>query len=220
MKAEYDGYWYRTLTFVQTSIQHRPDGVIDTTTWLEAMDLPGKLRIDIGENTSGNVLLFRNDSIYVYNDGTQVNARPTFHPLLILGFDVYFLPTEEAVSKLDSLGFDLTKIHESTWQDRPVYVIGSDTDDEPSNQFWIDKERLYFVRMLQNVGPNQSIRQDVQFNKYEKLGGGWISPEVLFYADSTLTLEELYFNMRPDAPLDDHFFDPVHWTEAEHWFKK
>lgn len=220
MKTKYDGSWYRTLTFVQTTIQHRPDGGIDTTTWLEAMELPGKLRIDIGENTSGNVLLFRNDSLYVYNDGSRINARPTFHPLLILGFDVYFLPTEMAVSKLDSLGFDLTKVHESTWQDRDVYVVGADEGDLSPNQFWIDRERLYFVRMIQNVGPNQSISQDVHFNSYEKIGGGWVSPEVLFYADSTLALEERYFNMTANPDLDENLFDPVRWSQAAHWFKR
>lgn len=220
MKAEYDGSWYKTLTFVQETIQFRSDGSVDTTLWYEALELPGKLRIDIEEPNSGNALMFRSDSLFVFRDGNLVNAGRTYHPLLLLGFDAYFLETTDLMAKLDSLEFNLDIMHESTWQDRPVYVIGAEEGDFETPQFWIDQERLYFVRMFQRVGLSGESIQEVQFNGYEEIGGGWVAPRVVFYQDGSLTLIELYSDMNAGVEFDDRLFSPIEWATADHWYQQ
>ncbi len=220
MKNRYENSWYETMTFIQTTIQYQTDGRSDTTTWFEAMELPGKLRIDIGDPASGNTWIFRNDSIYVYNQGSLSVGRPTFHPLLLLGFDAYFLDSVSLINKLDSLGFDLDVMSDTTWQDREVYVIGAEAGDTESEQFWIDKERLYFVRLLQNVGTEGLSQQDVQFNNYVPLGGGWVAPDVVFYVDGRLQMSEIYHDMTEGVDLDDRFFSPTEWRAADHWLER
>lgn len=216
MHDRYEGKWYNSMTFVQQTIQYQPDGRVDTTSWYEAMDLPGKLRIDIGAPDSGDSWIFRGDSIYVFAGGEQMNAGPTMHPLLLLGFDVYHTAPAELAMKLDSLQFDLDAMHETTWQGRPVMVVGAARGDMTTNQFWIDRERLVFVRLLQRQG---TVTQDIRFEDYEPLGDGWVAPEVLFYVDSTLTLRESYSDMQFDVDLSDGFFDPAVALEAEHWYE-
>ncbi len=218
MKEAYEGSWYKTLTFVQTSIEYKSDGAIDTTTWYEALELPGKLRIDIGGTDSGDALLFRTDSLYVFNSGNLINSRITYHPLLLLGFDVYFMDTENLVARLDSIKFDLSLMHESTWQDRPVYVIGASEGDLESSQFWIDKERLVFVRMIQQVGQTGEVLQEVQFNGYESVGSGWVAPEVLFFTNGKLAFKEIYDEVTPDVEFDERLFSPRNWASANHWY--
>ncbi len=75
---------------------------------------------------------------------------------MVLGFDVYAQPVEIDRPQLRELGFDLTKLHESTWQGRPAYVVGAAAGDTVTRQFWIDKERLYFVRMVEPGKQNPS----------------------------------------------------------------
>ena len=58
MRERYAGKWYRTLTFTQKTTL--PDGKVET--WYEALELPGKLRIDIAPLDSMKTILFRNDS--------------------------------------------------------------------------------------------------------------------------------------------------------------
>lgn len=215
MHTEYEGDWYDTMTFIQTTVQHRPDGQTDTTLWYEALDLPGRLRIDIGAPDNGDSWLFRNDSIYVFAAGNLVNSGPTLHPLLLLGFDVYHQPVGQTASSLDTLGFDLSIVHEATWQDRAAWVVGAPEGDLVSNQFWIDQERRVFVRLIQKQGP---LQQEILFNRYEPLGDGWVAPEVLFHVDATLTLEELYSDIRHNVTLSDDFFDPKTALTAPHWF--
>lgn len=215
MRARYDGRWYETLTFVQTSIRHNPDGSADTSLWYEALQMPGHLRIDFDPIAAGNGILFRRDTVYSIQNGAVAGSRPQVHSLLLLGFDVYFLPPETTLARLETLGFDLTKMHERTWQGRPVYVVGADPGDETSPQFWIDSEHLYFVRERRPVGGDQV--QDIRFNRYEKAGDGWIAPEVLFYVGDRLVFEEHYDDVRTGMTFDPALFDPARWTTATHW---
>lgn len=208
MRARYDGKWYETFTFVQTTIQHRPNGSIDTTIWYEALSVPGKLRIDFAPPESGNGILFKADTISVFQNGSVSQTRPQIHPLLLLGFDVYFLEPAETLRKLKALGFNLEAMHESEWQGRPVYVVGTASADENVAQFWIDQEHLYFVRSLQ---PTPNGVSETQFNKYERLAGGWVAPEVLFFFNGNVTMEEYYNNMRANVTIDEALYDPTNW---------
>ena len=93
------------------------------------------------------------------------------------------------IEKLKGLKFDLSIFREDNWQGRPVYVVGARQGDLHSPQFWIDRKNLYFVRMIRPAGKDGAQTQETQFNKYQKLGGGWMSPEVIFSAP---TQDDLY----------------------------
>lgn len=215
MQTRYAGQWYATLMLEQTTIQYngrRPD----TTRWEEAFRLPGYLRIDVGDPSEGNGMLFADDSLFTFEQGRVTKAGPVIHPLLLLGLDVYFLPLDTVSTRLERLGFDLSVMHEATWQGRPVYVVGAAPEDDSAPQFWIDQERLVFVRMRQPVGNEGERTQEVQFNGYHPLGTGWIAPEVRIYTDTTLVMAAFYHHLRPNVALDARLFDPAHWTTARH----
>ena len=120
------------------------------------------------------------------------------------------------MTALKGLKFDLSILREDTWQDRPVYVVGATAGDLLSPQFWIDKQQLYFVRMLRPGGKDGAQTQETQFNKYQRLGGGWIAPEVIFKVDGRVTTTEEYSEMRANPELDSKLFDPQFWTSV-HW---
>lgn len=210
MRDRYDGQWYQTLTFVQQTIEYDQDGVADTATWHEAYAAPGRLRIDVAPLEDGNGFLFASDTQYVFQNGELANKRPRVHVLLLLGFDVYHLPAEETTQKLEDLGFDLSKIHQTMWQDRPMYVVGAEAGEERQAQFWIDQEHLYFTRLLQPVGPDSLLR-DIQFNNYERIGEAWIAPEVVFNFDNTVRMLEHYRDIQTGVALDTTLFNPNHW---------
>jgi len=215
MRARYDGAWYRTVTFVQTTrFTGRPE-----QTWYEAMELPGKLRIDVAPLADGNAILFRNDSLYRFRGGSPAGSVRQVHPLLLLGFDVYSLPADETITKLKAMDFDLSVIHEGTWQDRPVWVVGAAEGDLETPQFWIDQERLYCVRLLRPADQNPSINTEVQFNNYQPLGDGWIAPQMAFFSNGTKVLVEEYDQIRGDVDLPDGLFlpdslAPAGWIEG------
>jgi hypothetical protein len=208
MRERYLGKWYRTLTFVQKTTL--ADGKVET--WYEAAELPGKLRIDIAPLDGKNTLLFRNDSLYEFKGGKLAESHPMIHPLMVLGFDVYAQPVDETVRQLQTLDFDLSKLHESTWQGRPAYVVGAAAGDSVTRQFWIDKERLYFVRMVEPGKQNPTARVETQFNKYIPLGQGWLETEVRFMVNGETRMLEEYTAPKAGVELKPAIFEPGSWV--------
>jgi outer membrane lipoprotein-sorting protein len=218
MQAKYAKSWYKTVTFVQKTTNIDKDGNKKVETWYEAMTLPGSLRIDFAPTKDGNGILFTNGQVYSFKSGKVDMNRAQVHPLMVLGFDIYGLPQADVIEKLKVLKFDLSVFREDTWQGRPVYVVGARQGDLHSPQFWIDKKNLYFVRMLRPAGKDGVQTQETRFNKYQKLGGGWMSPEVIFMVDGKVTTTEKYSELRANVKLPEKLFDPesfatVHWRE-------
>jgi hypothetical protein len=202
MHSRYAGKWYRTATFTQKTTH--PDGKIET--WYEALEVPAKLRIDIAPLSGRNVILFRNDSVYRYVDGAIKVARPLVHPLMLLGFDVYGQAPEVTIAKLKGLGYDLSKVHGGTWQGRKVWIVGVTPGDSTSKQFWIDQDRLVYVRSREPAVQKPGVTSEVQFTKYVQLGKGWIETEVLMLEDGKVVVREEYRDMKAEVPLPPGLF--------------
>ncbi len=218
MQKKYSKSWYKTATFVQVTTNYQPDGTKKVETWYEALSVPGTLRIDFTPVKDGNGILFTNYQMYLFKNGKLETNRAFVHPLMILGFDIYRLPQAEVIDKLKGLKFDLSILREDTWQSRPVYVVGAKQGDLHAAQFWIDQKNLYFVRMIRPAGKDGAQTQETQFNKYQKLGGGWMAPEVIFTVDGKTVTTEEYSDLRADVSFDARLFDPqyfatVHWRE-------
>jgi hypothetical protein len=214
MRARYEGKWYRNLTFLQKNTEHR-DTAVRHSVWREWIEAPGKLRIEFQPSDSGNGVLFANDSVYSFQADAQAPARPFVHPLLVLAFDVYAQPVERTASQLTQRGFDLSVLSEATWEGRPVWVVGAKAGDLHTRQFWVDKERLVFVRLLEpGRGADSAKTSETRFNKYSPLAGGWISAEVEFLVDGRQQFLEEYSEIRANVPFPDGLFDPRRWKAA------
>jgi hypothetical protein len=219
MQNRYAGRWYRTLTFVQETSEFPTDAPAQRSIWYEALQLPSLLRIDFEPIDQGNGVLVRGDTQYVMQRGAVVRRVAGVNELLLLGFDVYFLEPAATAAALRRLGFDLSRIRQDVWAGRQVYVVGaSDASDTRSRQFWVDREQLLFVRLLQPAGQTQRT-QDIRFLNYQRLGRTWIAPVVEMYEDGRLVLKEEYRHMRVDVELDSALFDPARFTSARHWYE-
>lgn len=219
MRARYDGKWYENLTFVQKSTYLRSDGSVNRVeTWYEAMIVPGRLRIDIGEPSRGTGVLYRNDSAYALDRGRVVDRRRDLNPLLVLGFDVYRQPVAKTMSQLKAEGINLSVLRTDKLAGRDMYVVGAGPTDSTSNQFWIDAERLLFVRLIQTTTGQTKRTTDTRFEKYVKHGDGWVAEEVRVLVGGRMVFHEEYSNVRANIEIDPAMFLPEKWTSAKHWF--
>jgi hypothetical protein len=216
MHAKYSGKWYKTLTFVQKNTQWGPDGTVKNSTWYEAMSLPGRLRIDFDPLDSVNGLMFIDGKQLNFNGGKLARTTPRIHDLMVLGFDVYGQTVEKTIEQLKELKYDLAVLSENEWQGRPVWVVGAAKDDGKAAQFWIDKDRLLFVKLIKTAGPDGSQVQETRFNKYYKVkGGGWVSPEVEFLVNGKQAFLEEYSDIQTDVTLDEALFDPAKFGSVD-----
>jgi len=219
MHARYARAWYRNVTFVQKSTSLRPDGTTSRVeTWYEALEVPARLRIDLGEPARGNGVLYRGDSVYQFQEGKLVDKRVGRNPLLILGFDVYGQPSTRTLQQLSAEHIDTRVLRTDTLYGRRVFVVGAGPDDSTSNQFWVDADRLLFVRLIQSDAARRATR-DIRFENYVQHGGGWVAEDVKVYARGALVFHEEYSNVRVDVPLDTNLFIAEKWSSATHWYK-
>lgn len=211
LRAMYDRYqnnWYETLTFTQKSTTHNQDGTDKSEILHEALLLPGKLRIDIGQPVDGNGMLVADGTLTAFQNGKASDSRPFVHMLLVLGFDVYRQPPQVTIDQTRGQGFDLAKLHEDTWDGAPVYVVGADKGDLKSKQFWIEKKRLLFVRMITPDRRDATKMSDSRFADYRQLPVGLVAARVEFFVDGRNVFSEEYSEIQTNPKLDHAIFDP------------
>lgn len=220
MHDKYAGVWYKTLTFSQTTTVTLANGTSFVQQWLEAGKFPGRLRIDT-DTAKGDGVIYSGDSLYSFANRKLANSRAQMNELLILGFDVYTQPVERTIDILRRRGIDMSKVSRATWDNRPVFVVGADAGDSTSKQFWIDAERLLFVRLVETVKtPNGSRRDEYRFQRYVPHGQSWVAEEVTGLRDGKPSLREVYANVRVDVPIDDALFDPAQLATHTPWYKR
>jgi len=218
MHDRYTKSWYETLTFTQKSTTYKADGTSKAEIWHEALAAPGKLRIDIGDPGDNNGYLMVDGTLTVLQKGQVAGTRPLVNMLLVLGFDVYRQSPEATIKVAKAEGYDLTKVHEETWEGQPVYVVGAEKGDLKSKQFWVDKKNLLFVRLFEPTQADQNKFQDIRFEDYREMAGGWVAARVEVYVDERKVFSEDYSDILCNAKLDAGTFDPKQFSTT-HWEK-
>ncbi|HSA55697.1 MAG TPA: hypothetical protein VLE53_08330 [Gemmatimonadaceae bacterium] len=219
MRAMYEGKWYRTLTFLQRTVFHRPDGSTSERLWLEAISGASLLRIDFDSVGSGEGLFFTADSSYTIRQGTVARVRAPGNPFLPLIMGVYLQPVAQTMRELAPHGVDLRRVHANTWKGRPVWVVGAGSPaDTAASQFWIDAERLYLVRMLVRSAPTAPML-DVDVDGYVRAGGGWLGTRITMSSGGRPVQTEEYTAWNVDVALDPALFDVRSWNAGRHWYQ-
>jgi len=219
MHERYAASWYKSLTFTQKSTTYKPEGSTSVETWYEALQLPGKLRIDIGAASEGNGYIFDHGNLTVIKANRITGSQPLQNMLLVLGFDVYAQPPEVTANVAKQEGYDLVKFREDTFDGKPVYVVGATgASDLTSKQFWVDKDALLFVRDIEPTRQDKSKTEDIRFIHYQPLAHAWIAAGVEMYVDGKKVFSEDYTDIQADPPLAPSTFNPADFATT-HWEK-
>ena len=219
MHDAYAGKWYHTLTFAQQTTMNRPGQPQQIQTWYESVREPDRLRIDFGNPSEGNGVLYTADSLYVIRAGKQTRAVGNGNPFLPFVIGVYTQPLATTLAQLAHYHFDLNLLRNDTWEGRPVYVVGATSaQDTTSAQFWLDRERLVAVRMILGLSPAPNAPpMDIHLEKYVPVSGGWLATKVEMSSKGALVQAEDYSDWKGNVKLAPEFFDPAKWTAAHHW---
>lgn len=212
MHDRYAGKWYKTLTFNQTTEIYHNDSLVRSETWYENIKFPNDFRIDFGNPDSGNAVIYKNDSSYLFRRGHKVNVRPDANDLLFLLGGMYFYGFDEVTAKMKSFGYNLGKFHEDTWKGKDVYVIGAGKGEDSANQLWIEKQNYSPVRMLKYEDKN---KEEAYFENHVKLSGGFTETLVHFFINDKLVQVEKYHDLKADVEINPAIFDPVNFIKLK-----
>ncbi|MGH9495129.1 MAG: LolA family protein [Candidatus Sulfotelmatobacter sp.] len=218
MHDHYQSSWYKTVTFTQKSTTYKPDGTSSFEMWYEAASLPGKLRIDIGTPADNNGYLMVDGNISILKKGALAKTDKYVNILLVLGFDAYTQDPAKTIEVVKEEGYDLSKFHEDTWDGKAAYVVGADKGDLKSKQFWIEKDTLLFVRVIEPARQDPAKVDDIRFVHYQPRAGAWIAAGVEVYSDGKKVFTEDYTDIQANVKLDPGMFDPQKFSST-HWEK-
>jgi hypothetical protein len=216
MHDRYSGKWYRTLRFTQTNTFYTQSGKEEQSRWVQNLSVPGRLRIDFEPLSSKSGLLILNNRVTTFDNGKRIDSRRSIQPILTLTSDIYAIPVEVTMRRLDSLKIDLDKFRKDKLDKKKVYVIGADEGDLESSQVWIDADRLVAVRLIQQEKRGErTIVTDTRIGEYKEVDGFLIAHEFVSSRDGKPYFKEQYENVQVNTELPDGIFDPSRWSATQ-----
>ena len=204
MHKRYAGKWHKNVSFSQATENFKNDSLIKTTQWHENIVFPDYFRITFGESKEGNAIIYIKDSSFLFKNSKLIRSELRTDDITLLIGGMYFMPLDTAIAKIAKEGFDITKVHESKWQGKKVYVIGSSTDDEKLSQLWIDKEKLVVVRFIKYL---PTMKQEAIMTDHKKMGKSWMEKTVIFNLNDKLYQKEKYYNEKVNTEIDMSLFN-------------
>lgn len=213
--------WFHTLIFTQRTTVVRQDGTKNVSTWYESVLAPDRLRIDFGDPSEGNGVVYTADSVYVVRAGKVERKTDDGNPFLPFVIGVYTQPLERTLAQLEPLGIDMSRVRSDSWQGRPAFVVGAQSaSDTTSAQFWVDANRLILLRMVLAPSAESGARSeplDIHMDEYVEVGGGWLATKVAMYAGGVARQTEEYSEWKAGVELAPDFFVAEKWGEVPHW---
>jgi hypothetical protein len=205
MYNKYNNNWYKTFTFSQETKNYKNDTVFKTSIWHEAIVFPEYFRIDIGDKTNGNKVIFVNDSMFNFSKGKLVRKTLRDDDLTFLIGGMYFLPFETVKVKMKKEGYDFEKYYETKYNGKKYFVLGASSESEKANTLWIEKKRLIVTRFIRYKNNN---KEEAVFSKHKKYRNAWSETEVVFYINDKLFQTEKYFDIKFDNLINLEIFNP------------
>jgi hypothetical protein len=216
MHARYVGKFFTTLSFKQHTTTISTSGRETRGIWNEYLALPGRLRIDFQPLTTHSGVLYTQGKVHNFIDGKAQPVQAGWNPALALIGDVYVQPVDTTAWQLDSLGFDLGVLHETTWQGHRTWVVGAPAGDSTTSQFWIDRDSLLVRRILQRDARGaRPVVTELRFDGYIDVSGYPVSFDVRFYRDGRMYFKEEYFEVKANVPIPPETFDPAKWRTSQ-----
>lgn len=191
MHAKYKQAPCKCYTFSQKNTHYKGDSIFGYSDWHETIRYPDYFKISFGDTTSGNSVVFQNDSVYNYKNSQLMRSRRDSSTLLLLLGGMYYRPYKEVIARLTKADYDLNQIASRQWIKQEVWVIGNVPD---GNQIWITKKEHRIVRLLEK-NKTQDV-MDIRFESHEKWCRGWVETSVSFRRNGELEQVEDYYNIK------------------------
>lgn len=184
----------KIYAFSQRNTHYKADTISGHSEWHEVIEFPDKFRIDFGDPSEGNHVIFRNDSVFNYKAGKQVKLRADSNTLLLLLGGMFYRSIDDVTARLRAQGYRLENLSEQMWNGEVVFVIGAGENDLTKNQFWISKKTLRVLRVLESR--NEKDQMDMRFEAHQDWCKGYVETKVSFRRNGKLEQIEEYYNIR------------------------
>lgn len=196
----------KLYTFSQKNTHYRNDSIIGHSEWHEYIEFPDKFRIDFGEKTEGNFVIFKNDSSYSYRKNELKKIKHDTNTLLLLLGGMYYREPADVDVRLKNEGYNTKLLSHQKWNKQTVYVIGAVVGDESSNQIWVSKKNWRVVRIIEKMDEKSTM--DMTFDAFQKSCNGYTETKVTFKRNGKIEQVEEYFDIKAHDTFPAEVFSP------------
>lgn len=196
----------KSYTFSQKNTHYRNDSIVGNSEWHEYIEFPDKFRIDFGEKSEGNFVIFKNDSSYRYKNNTLKKVNYNTNTLLLLLGGMYYRDLKDVMTRLQNENYNTQLLSTQKWKKQQVYVVGALKGDTTSNQIWINKKNWKIVRIIEKLDAESFM--DMTFDAYQKNCNGYVETKVTFKRNGKIEQMEEYYNIKPIAVFAPEVFNP------------
>lgn len=196
----------KLYTFSQKNTHYRNDSIVGHSEWHEYIEFPDKFRIDFGEKTEGNFVIFKNDSSYSYRKNELKKTKYDTNILLLLLGGMYYREMPDVIARLEKENYNTKVMSIQKWNKQTVYVIGAAVGDESSNQIWVSKKNWRVVRIIEKM--DEKSMMDMTFDAFQKSCNGYTETKVTFKRNGKVEQIEEYYNIKSQDAFPIEVFSP------------
>lgn len=196
----------KRYTFSQKNTHYRNDSIVGHSEWHEYIEFPDKFRIDFGEKTEGNFVIFKNDSSYSYRKNELKKIKYDTNTLLLLLGGMYYREPSDVDTRLNNEGYKTQILSQQKWNKQAVYVIGALEGDTLSNQIWVSKKNWRVVRIIEKM--DEKSMMDMTFDAFQKSCNGYTETKVTFKRNGKVEQIEEYYNIKAQDTFPIEVFSP------------
>lgn len=196
----------RSYIFSQKNTHYRNDSVVGHTEWHEFIEFPDKFRINFGDSTKGDFVVFKNDSAYNYRGFNLKNTRYDANTLLLLLGGMYYRSFDDVIARLQKENYNTAVLSTQKLGKESMYVIGALKGDTLSNQVWVNKRDLRVVRIIERMDAESMM--DMSFDSYQKHCKGFVETKVTFKRNGKIEQVEEYYNIKDVPAFHESIFNP------------
>jgi outer membrane lipoprotein-sorting protein len=196
----------KAYTFSQKNTHYRNDSMIGHSEWHEFIEFPDKFRINFGDQSEGNFVIFKNDSSYRYKKNTLKKTTYNANNLLLLLGGMYYREVPDVIVRLEQEGYNTKLISAQKWNKQNIQVIGALEGDTISNQIWITKKNWRVVRIIEKMDDGNYM--DMTFDAFQKNCNGYTETKVTFKRNGKIEQVEEYYDIKSVNSFSPDIFNP------------
>lgn len=196
----------KLYTFSQKNTHYRNDSVIGNSEWHEYIEFPDKFRIDFGDKTEGNFVIFKNDSSFSYRKHEFKKVKYDTNTLLLLLGGMYYRDLADVNTRLINEHYDTQILSTQKKDNHQFYVIGALAGDTLSNQIWVSKKNWRIVRIIEKM--DETSYMDMTFDAFQNSCNGYTETKVTFKRNGKIEQIEEYYNIKAQNSFPTEIFYP------------
>lgn len=213
MRYKHPSRALRSLAFTLNTTEYREDTNVVAQARVYA-ELPGKLRVEQLPASRRTGSVRDRQRLAVFERGRRITRLSRVDLSTLLVYDLFAQSVDTTIMWLDSARVRFGIARRDELDGRDVWVVGAESGDTLSSQFWVDARRWIVLRIIQRDPRSPSTISDIRFLDYTELLDVPVPTRIRVYREGRLRFEQDIADLAANPTLPRSTFDLSRWRRV------